>query len=229
VRWRNPRLKPAAHLFWAEAGDVVFLMDGRCGEYFGLDPRASRLWLRLANAEGAIDEPTDAELTDLIESASARGWLVASREGKPDCIAAKPRAATAFQPFPAVDAYACLLRSFFSLRHLGFWRAYAWARRAATRASATASAGGASRLEHAIASFARAERAVVSRLGFEDCLPRSLALYVFLNRAGIPVRHRIGVRRYPFLAHAWVEHADVPLLSRQGSTLDFVPIATLGD
>jgi len=39
----------------------------------------------------------------------------------------------------------------------------------------------------------------------KDCLPRTLALYRFLLSAGIPADHVIGVRQYPFEAHAWVE------------------------
>ncbi len=38
-----------------------------------------------------------------------------------------------------------------------------------------------------------------------DCLPRSLTIYLLLRRRGIPVSFHIGVKRYPFGAHAWVE------------------------
>ena len=38
-----------------------------------------------------------------------------------------------------------------------------------------------------------------------DCLPRSVAIYVLLRRQGVPVTLRIGVKRFPFAAHAWVE------------------------
>ena len=38
-----------------------------------------------------------------------------------------------------------------------------------------------------------------------DCLPRSLTLFVLLRRRGVPATLRIGVKRYPFGAHAWVE------------------------
>ena len=36
----------------------------------------------------------------------------------------------------------------------------------------------------------------------KDCLPRSLSLYRFLLIAGVPADHVIGVRRFPFQAHA---------------------------
>ena len=38
-----------------------------------------------------------------------------------------------------------------------------------------------------------------------DCLPRALAIYVLLRSRGVPATLRIGVKRYPFGAHAWVE------------------------
>ena len=38
-----------------------------------------------------------------------------------------------------------------------------------------------------------------------DCLPRSLTIYVLLRRQGVPAALRIGVKRFPFAAHAWVE------------------------
>ena len=38
-----------------------------------------------------------------------------------------------------------------------------------------------------------------------DCLPRALATYLLLRRRGISARLHIGVKRYPFGAHAWVE------------------------
>lgn len=38
-----------------------------------------------------------------------------------------------------------------------------------------------------------------------DCLPRAVAIFVLLHRRGVPATLRIGVKRYPFGAHAWVE------------------------
>jgi hypothetical protein len=37
------------------------------------------------------------------------------------------------------------------------------------------------------------------------CLERSLALFYFARRAGIPVTYHHGVQPLPFAAHAWVE------------------------
>ena len=38
-----------------------------------------------------------------------------------------------------------------------------------------------------------------------DCLPRALTACLLLWRGGVPARLHIGVKRYPFGAHAWVE------------------------
>lgn len=39
----------------------------------------------------------------------------------------------------------------------------------------------------------------------EDCLPRSFALCRLLRREGLPAELCLGVRQFPFSAHAWVE------------------------
>lgn len=38
-----------------------------------------------------------------------------------------------------------------------------------------------------------------------DCLPRALAAFVVLRRSGVDASLRVGARKYPFAAHAWVE------------------------
>lgn len=43
------------------------------------------------------------------------------------------------------------------------------------------------------------------------CLEQSLALCFLLRRAGYDAAVRLGVRPYPFAAHAWVELDGIPL------------------
>jgi hypothetical protein len=38
-----------------------------------------------------------------------------------------------------------------------------------------------------------------------DCLPRALAAFVVLRQSGLPAALRVGARKFPFAAHAWVE------------------------
>lgn len=64
-----------------------------------------------------------------------------------------------------------------------------------------------------------------------DCLPRALTIYVLLRRRGVPATLRIGVKRFPFGAHAWVECLGEVL---DDSTDDwrherYVPILSSGD
>ena len=47
--------------------------------------------------------------------------------------------------------------------------------------------------------------------GRAQCLERSLVLYDYLRRHGISVQMRLGIQRYPFMAHAWVEYRGVPI------------------
>ena len=64
-----------------------------------------------------------------------------------------------------------------------------------------------------------------------NCLSRSLAIYVLLRRQGVPATLRIGVKRYPFAAHAWVECLGEVL----DDSIDdwrhepYVPILTTGE
>jgi Transglutaminase-like superfamily len=45
----------------------------------------------------------------------------------------------------------------------------------------------------------------------KDCLPRSLALFYLLRSRGVPAVIHIGVAKYPFQAHAWVEVEGRPV------------------
>ena len=59
-----------------------------------------------------------------------------------------------------------------------------------------------------------------------NCLPTSLVLRYLLLRQGIQADLRVGVRRADcggLDAHAWVEHADQPLIDRSGIQQRFAP------
>ena len=90
-------------------------------------------------------------------------------------------------------------------RVMGFSRAFRlvewWGRR---RASAAASpADQRTTVRRTLGAVRRATRYYYRpRL---DCLPRALAIFVLLRSQGVPATLHIGVKRYPFGAHAWVE------------------------
>jgi hypothetical protein len=77
----------------------------------------------------------------------------------------------------------------------------------------------------ALPAFARAENFFVARRAPEDCLLRSLSLYRFLRSANVAAEHLIGVRRFPFAAHAWVECDGSPV--RDERARDFTPLARI--
>lgn len=43
----------------------------------------------------------------------------------------------------------------------------------------------------------------------QDCLPRALVAYRLLVSRGVPCALQIGVKKYPFEGHAWVETANL--------------------
>jgi hypothetical protein len=65
-------------------------------------------------------------------------------------------------------------------------------------------------------SIARAARFVrqVFRQGQPDCLDRSIVLAVALRWSGVDAELCLGVRRVPFVAHAWVEVGGRSLLQK---------------
>jgi hypothetical protein len=60
------------------------------------------------------------------------------------------------------------------------------------------------------------------------CLERSLVLYYKLKGTGAPVALWLGVRAFPFAAHAWVEFQGTPINETPDNLKDFAPILELG-
>jgi Transglutaminase-like superfamily/Coenzyme PQQ synthesis protein D (PqqD) len=84
------------------------------------------------------------------------------------------------------------------------------------------------RLPQALAAFVRAENLFVAGRAPNDCLVRSLALHRFLVSGDVPSQHVIGVTRFPFQAHAWVDSDGGPLLDSRARGLGFAPLARIG-
>ena len=64
-------------------------------------------------------------------------------------------------------------------------------------------------------------------LGPANCLTRSLYLWWLLRRRGVDTQLRIGVRLSggTLDAHAWVEHAGVPINDRPDVSANFTPFS----
>lgn len=59
------------------------------------------------------------------------------------------------------------------------------------------------------------------------CLEQSLALFVLLRRRGIPVDLKLGVQPFPFTAHAWVEHAGIPVNENPDQVRCLLPLSVV--
>ena len=88
-----------------------------------------------------------------------------------------------------------------ALALLGFGRTYRWIE----RSGAAISRSSADDDTFVRRSEYRVALAAALYPGHAACLERSLMLYWYLRRAGVPATYRMGVQMYPFLAHAWVE------------------------
>jgi hypothetical protein len=110
-----------------------------------------------------------------------------------------------------------------SLRLFGMRRTLRWVRGGA------APAGGAPLSQPAIA---RAVHVVATAAAFYPrralCLEQSLVLYRLLRRQGAPVRLRVGVQPFPFMAHAWVEHEGHPINEHEDFVMQLSPFPSLG-
>ncbi len=82
-------------------------------------------------------------------------------------------------------------------------------------------------IQRAEEGFLLAEHLFVMRSAPQDCLPRSLALYRFLLSVGIPANHCIGIKQYPFHAHAWVESANGVVCDSADFVCRFTELARL--
>lgn len=220
-------------LRWCAVDDIVYVLDTRAGEYFALDPGNSAAWVQLFQHSGSSALPNDGPLVAVLHR---RGWLV------DEAHTSVPRTAhrrwvgwTRFaRAMPRLAAVYYLWCTQLALRTRGFERTYEWADRG-PEAKLHPSVD---KIERSLGYFRAAESLVFNPRGVMDCLPRSLALFAFLSMQGHSVRHVIGVRRYPFKAHAWVEQSGRKLLEMPtfGATpssapgrgvAEFVPIAIL--
>ena len=192
----------------------MVILDLRAGDYLALDPTNSDLWEAVFSRQAG-----GAEAGALVDEVTARGWMESSESPQPlrrlERIAPLgPSASRAFVRLIAVRRL---------VRHYGFAAAYTWAvkRACSPRGLPTVP------LVRASAAFTRAEHILPSSLGLQDCLPRSLALFVFLAEAGYKVTHCIGVKRFPFTGHAWVMADTQPVNADPEIVGRFTPIATL--
>jgi hypothetical protein len=190
---------------------LAVILDLRRGNYVILDKVATAMWRALLTADPAdrilileqqfaVPVPQlAADLETFSEQCVARGFLAE----RPTPPAARRTLLRVRRGPMALRAWWSLLATARSLATQGFSSIY-------HRYSTFARPVGDETefddlLQRAERAFARAEHFFVMRAAPKDCLPRSLALYRFMLSVGVPVDHCIGVIRFPFAAHAWVE------------------------
>lgn len=181
---------------WCEIDGIVFVLDLKADMYSALTTSLSRAWIDAARS-GSAGPNIENILTQ-------RGWRPSDATG---LASPEPSARIVAARLPAIRAAACLLRARRSLRDVGLAATMAWAERHQKVTSDVP-------LTRALAAFRRVEGCLPNRKGDLDCLPRSIALFAMLRGYGFAATHKIGLHRFPFDAHAWVEVDDVPVLER---------------
>ena len=173
-----------------------------------------------AELESAYDvDPATAraELTRFAADCVAAGLLEGAPPSGGRAAAADPPRKRLRGPRSA-RAWQALAGTADDLRRRGFAATY----ESYARIPAPAGAGDAAA---AVRAFVRAENAWFSRRSPDDCLLRSLALFRFLRAEGVHAEHVIGVQRFPFMAHAWVECAGTALPDQRVE--QFTPLARI--
>lgn len=199
---------------YVEIAGRITILDIRSESYFALEPMASMMWKGLA--ENRMEEqilkdivqqtaPGDLGLADDLVSFAGqcleKGLLTLTPETLPGSKERK-RAGCRWRRFAAIRAWLCLARLTRSLSRIGFCKTYIELLHVP---ACPAAADREPRLDRAVRAFSRAENFFHLKKAPLDCLPRSLALFVFLRTSGLPAEHCIGIRQFPFTAHAWTE------------------------
>ncbi|MEN6464614.1 MAG: lasso peptide biosynthesis B2 protein [Syntrophaceae bacterium] len=205
------------HIRHVRVEDRVIIMDIRSESYFALDPTASIMWHELTLGAGRDEtlrrlegqfssDPAElqADFDEFVQRCIARGLLTRAPEGPSETPHALRRTGRARHLF-TLRAWWSLVETKLSLSRKGFSGTYNAALRLSCPEGTAADDAQLELLVRALDAFARAENFFYLKRAPLDCLPRSLALFKFLRSAGLPAEHCIGVRPFPFSAHAWTE------------------------
>ncbi len=209
------RLHVSANTLSEEIQGFLVILDLRTEAYYILDPVATVMWKTLlaTDDEAAALQALQNEYS--VERARLTTDLEAFRHGCIDQGFLQDKEAERKLEIPLYvnagpgkflipQAWWCLFRTVHSLSANGLSRTYQEYSRFPIPKENVKTAD--DLLERSVSAFSRAENFFLIKNAPKDCLPRSLALFRFLRSAGLPVEHCIGVRRFPFQAHAWVEY-----------------------
>jgi hypothetical protein len=225
---------PASTIRHAEVDRLRVILDLRTSSYKVLDDAASALWavlvgeadllssLESLSRRYVVDEAQlQKELTAFAQRCVHEGLLVTTNSSSPSASvpAAQLSCVHRFRP-ATLRALACLISTRRALAREGFARTY-------DRYAAFSVASSKPDLDGLLKAFSRAEHVFITQRAPRDCLVRSLSLFRFLRSANVSVQHVIGVRRFPFGAHAWVEYNGAPMLDDDAR--EYTPLARIGN
>jgi hypothetical protein len=225
----------SSEILYEEIQGSVIVLDLRTEAYYILDPVATLLWRALLVTDNddevfqAVQNEYAVERARLQTDLEAfkrhcitRGFL---QEKESSRIIEKPQYVEPAQPnFLVIRGWWCLFRTVRSLSTLGFARTY---REYSCLPIPKQNSDSDRLVERSVDAFRVAENFFLIRNAPQDCLPRSLALFRFLRLAGLPVEHCIGVRRFPFAAHAWVEYRGHIVLDKPSQQSAFQLLARI--
>jgi hypothetical protein len=208
------RLFVSSGVLHREIQGSIVILDLRTETYWILDPVATLFWKSLLVADNDDEVFHAARNEYAVELARLqldlerfkhhcieRGLL---QEREPERAVARALHVHRNRPdFLVLRAWWCLFRTVRSLALFGFARTY---RDYSCLPIPEETSVGDRLLARSVDAFGIAENFFLIKNAPQDCVPRSLALFRFLRSAGVPAEHCIGVRRFPFAAHAWVEH-----------------------
>lgn len=241
-------LRPSPAVRWMRSGDIAFLLDLNSGKFLAFEAIAVLFWSAIIRGEGierftaqiadAYAVPPDrvaADLADFRSALIARNLLTATTppppvESESAATLGNPRRLARVPAF--LHAATTLLRIRYALHQYGFRHAYdvavsAAAIRPYSRHHRGWTSGSTSQIESLTRTFLRLYAVASRGRNSTDCLPRSLALFVFLRERGINATHVIGLRPRPFVAHAWVEVEGAPALEDEARISLFQRLAVL--
>jgi hypothetical protein len=223
---------PASTVRHAEVDGLRIILDLKTENYRILDDAASLLWSVLIGEADATTSLADlaqrydvdedrlqVDLTTFADRCLAEGLLVRSQSPAPSIPFTTRLPPARGRPASTLGALICLMATRRALARYGFRVTY-------DRYALLPIGPEAIPLDRALSTFTRAENFFISSRAPGDCLVRSLSLYRFLRRGNIPAEHVIGVRRFAFNAHAWVEYKGLPVLDDRAQR--FTPLARIG-
>lgn len=224
----------SAHVRWAILNKRAVILCLRTGKYLGLNEVGTQIWKGLS--EGIhrselcvqIGQLYNVDVTFIYTDYDVLiSQLLSRRLIEPIGIRTNVRFTPGtFVRFPiplAFRAWVCHMSVSLRLRFGDFSNTYDFARGCVSRMPDTPIA----QLERCLSRFIYAEKFSPQAISQQDCLPRSLSLFIFLVECGFAVRHIIGIADDPLRAHGWVELENTILLDSKDIVQEYLPISFL--